>query len=101
MSPSVPIERVSRAGQNGTAIRQVAPETSIKLGAASSRKRVTFVIPEVLDQGIEVYCAAAKRLKNEVATVALAEYLRTNQVNILKLLEAAAAEAGPVALDSR
>jgi hypothetical protein len=52
----------------------------------SSKKRVTFVIPPALDLSIEMRCAATGRLKNEVATVAIAEFLGRHRAEIEKVV---------------
>jgi hypothetical protein len=57
------------------------------------RKRVTFVIAPALDQGIELYCAGTGRLKNEVAAVALAEFLRSREKELIQVLASATSAA--------
>src|SRR4051794_28212332 len=54
-------------------------ENSVKTTRNSTKpedkKRVTFVIPQALDQLLEIYCSSTGQLKNEVAAAALAEHL--------------------------
>jgi len=53
------------------------------------KKRVTFVIPANLDDGLELYCVAAKRLKNEAVAIALAEFLQGRRDELMQFLRAA------------
>jgi len=62
--------------------------------AATDKKRVTFVIPATLDQGIEFYCAGTGKTKNEAATTALAEFIHSRKTDMLKILERATELAG-------
>jgi hypothetical protein len=62
---------------------------------ATDKKRVTFVIPATLDQGIEFYCAGTGKTKNEAATTALAEFIHSRRADMMKVLERATELAGP------
>lgn len=54
--------------------------------ATDSTKRVTFVLPQALDQILEFYCQSTGRPKHEVASTALTEYLSPRRKNIFKAL---------------
>ncbi len=52
------------------------------------RKRVTFTVPEALDQALEVYCSGTGQMKNEVAAAAIAAYLTQNRQRLQEALDA-------------
>lgn len=53
-------------------------------GQASTKKRVTLVLPELLDHQLEMYCVGVGRLKNEVVATALTQYLDTTLNRVQK-----------------
>lgn len=57
------------------------------------KKRVTFIIAPALDRGIELYCAGTGRLKNEVAAMALSEFLKSREKELLHVLASATSAA--------
>jgi hypothetical protein len=66
----------STSPKNGTSGTQPEP-----------KKRVTFLIPDALDQALEIYCSGTGQLKNEIAIRALADYLSENRNRLQEALD--------------
>jgi len=75
------------AHPNRTSASETSPTASEDSRIAT--KRVTFVIPQELDDLLEVYCNWTGNLKNGVAAEALADYLVQKRDGLRKAVDSA------------
>ena len=51
------------------------------------KKRVTFVLPEVIDRALEQHCSVTNRPKHEVAAEAITSYLTKHREELITQMQ--------------